>query len=223
MSSSFHIGWSSCSYPIEAGDLVRVAAEPPAGIPDSALPDDETILLIAPGRPDSLVRGRERVLAVAAADARAPVETRIVFIPSAAKWNLVATLVRTVRNRYRYHGTGVYHLGAGAIRALGLERAVRSIECPQPRRGEDRAAAMKKLVESLKSGGYDDSRPMNIMLCRTGGLADSIRQGHHRLSACIACGIDRVAAKFSAAGALPACLGGRRRLGARADAKETPR
>ena len=208
-----HVGWSSCCYPLEAADLARAAAEIPPDLPDAALPDDETILFIAPDRQDVLVRGKERVTRLAAAQRHATVDTRIVFVPSAAKWNLVATLVRVVRNRYRYHGTGIYHLSAKAIRALGLERTIRSIDNPQPRAGQDRAAAMKRLVESLRSHGYDDSRPLNIMLCRTGGCIDSLRQGHHRISACLDCGIDRVAVQFSAAGALPALLGRRRRLG----------
>ena len=62
---------------------------------------------------------------------------------------------------------------------------------------------MARLLESLKRDGYRDDKPIVVMLCRTGGLVDSLRQGHHRVSACLACGIDRMAVEFAAAGVAP--------------------
>jgi hypothetical protein len=131
------------------------------------------------------------------------VDVRVVFVPSAAKWNLAATLVRVFRNRYRYHGTGRYHISAAAVRTLGLERAIRTLENPNLRGKVDRHAKMRKLEESLRTRGYDDAKPINVMLCRTWGREDSIRQGHHRVSACLACGVPKMCVEFSAAGALP--------------------
>ena len=138
------------------------------------------------------------------------VPVRIVFKPSVPKWNLLAVLVRTFRNRYRFEGTGIYHISAQAVRDLKVERALRTLDNPQPRAGKDRAASMRRLAASLRTRGYDESKPINIQICRTGGRTDSLRQGHHRISACLACGVDRITVHFSAAGALPRGLGGNR-------------
>ncbi len=118
--------------------------------------------------------------------------------------------MRALRSKYRYHGTGVYHIAPKAIRAMGLERAVRTLDNPQQRKNKDRAASMKRLATSLRERGYDDARPISVHLCRIFGLRDSLRQGHHRISACLECGIERMAMGFCAAGALPRELGGRR-------------
>ena len=110
-------------------------------------------------------------------------------------------------NRYRYHCTGRYHIAAAAVRAMGLERAIRTLENPQKRGKADRLSKMRKLEASLRTHGYDDACPINIMLCRTGGRIDSLRQGHHRVSACLACGVPKMCVEFSAAGALPQVFG----------------
>ena len=65
---------------------------------------------------------------------------------------------------------------------------------------------MEKLEKSLREHGYDDNRPIVVMLCRSGGKIDSVRQGHHRVSACLACGVEKMTVEFAAAGALPACF-----------------
>ena len=210
-----HLGWSSRVYPLDAADFARTPDYDGPAIPDEALPDDAVILYIRPDEPDALLRGRAAIDAALRADASAVVPVRIVFKPSVAKWNLAATIVRVLRNRYRYTGTGVYHISANAVRAMGIERALRTVDNPQPRKNKDRQASMRRLMESLRTHGYDDARPINVMLCRTGGRIDSLRQGHHRVSACLACGIDRMAVHFSAAGALPAVFGRRNGVNAR--------
>lgn len=196
---AMHLGWSSHVYPLEAadfGDVPDYSGEP---ISADDLPPDPVILLIRRGRPDSLVRGRDEI----ARRAGGIVDVRVVFAPSVSRWNLLGTLVRVCRNRYRYHGTHAYHISAKAVRDMKLERAIRTIENPQARGGQDRAACMVRLLESLKRDGYRDDKPIVVMLCRTGGLADSLRQGHHRVSACLACGVDRMAVEFAAAGVAP--------------------
>ena len=198
-----HLGWSSCLYPLEACDFAAVPDYDGAPIPAADLPNDPVLLFLRKGRPDSLLRGRE----IVARAAGGTVDVRVVFVPSVAKWNLAATLVRVFRNRYRYHGTGRYHIAASAVRALGLERAIRTLENPHLRGKEDRHAKMRKLEASLRARGYDDAKPINVMLCRTGGKFDSLRQGHHRVSACLACGVEKMCLEFSAAGALPAVFG----------------
>ena len=194
-----HLGWSSHVYPLEAADFADVPDYVGEPISESTLPPDRVILLIRKGRQDSLVRGREEI----ARCAGGTVNVRVIFEPTVARWNLPGTLVRVSRNRYRYHGTHVYHISAKAVREMKLERAIRTIENPHGRSGQDRAASMIRLLESLKREGYCDDKPIVVMLCRTGGLEDSLRQGHHRVSACLACGIDRMAVEFAAAGVAP--------------------
>lgn len=200
-----HLGWSSKIYPLEAADLVTLPDYVGEPIPEAALPKDAVILFIRPDGPDALLRGRE---VLAAQDLRVAVPTRIVFKPSIAKWNLLATLFRVLRNKYRFVGTGVYHVSVQAIRNLKIERAIRTLDNPQPRAGKDRMASMRRLAMSLRTRGYDEKKPINVQICRTGGKTDSLRQGHHRISACIACGVDRITVHFSAAGAWPRELGG---------------
>lgn len=206
-----HLGISSYVYPLEAVDVARLADYDGEAIPEAALPDDDIIIYIRPDGPDVLLRGRALVTsAVATGDVQATVNVRVVFKPAIAKWNLLATLVRVLRNKYRYHGTGVYHIATQAVRDMGLERAIRTLDNPQLRKNKDRAASMKRLAESLRTRGYDDTRPINVQICRTMGRKDSLRQGHHRVSACLACGVARMAVSFCAAGAWPRELGGNR-------------
>lgn len=197
------LGWSSRTYPLDAADLVRLPDCDDAAIRERDLPDDAVILLVRRGSPDALVRGRGAV----AAAGNGTVDVRVVFAPSVAKWNLPFTLVRVLRNRRRFKSSGVYHIATDAIRQMGLERAVRTLEAPQMRGDESRRRArMSKLEKSLRERGYDDSRPINVMLCRSRGVHDSLRQGHHRISACVECGVPKMAIRFSAAGALPRSL-----------------
>ena len=193
------LGWSSHVYPLEAADFDDVpdyAGEP---IPAGELPPDRVVLLIRKGHPDSLVRGRDEI----ARQVGGTVDVRVVFVPSVARWNLFGILVRVCRNRYRYHGTHVYHISAQAVRSMKLERMIRSVDNPHARTGKDRVRSMSRLLESLKRDGYREDKPIVVMLCRTGGLVDSLRQGHHRVSACLACGVDRMAMEFAAAGVAP--------------------
>ena len=193
------LGWSSHVYPLEAADFGDVPDYSDEPISADDLPPDPVILLIRKGLPDSLIRGREEI----AKCAGGTVDVRVVFLPSAARWNLFGTLVRVCRNRYRYHGSRVYHISAKAVREMKIERAIRTTDNPQARAGKNRAASMDRLLTSLKRDGYREDKPIVVMLCRTGGLVDSLRQGHHRVSACLACGVDRMAVEFAAAGVAP--------------------
>ncbi len=201
-----HLGWSSCVYPLSADDFAAVPDYSGEPIPDCDLPDDEVVLFMGKGEEDSLLRGRE----VVRAHAGGTVGVRIVFRPNIPKWNIPAAVVRVFRNKYRFRSTNVYHIAAQSVREMGLERAVRTLDNPQLRANKDRMSSMERLRRSLETNGYDDARPIVVMLCRTGGRTDSLRQGHHRVSACLACGIDQMAVAFDAAGAVP---WGRSRIG----------
>lgn len=204
MSRLPHLGWSSHVYPLEAADLVSLPDYVGEPIPEEALPKDAVILFIRPDGPDALLRGRDRIEVAQNMGPRKTVLVRIVFKPSIAKWNLLATLIRSLRNRYRFKGTGVYHISAQVVRGLRVERALRTLDNV----GDGHEGKMDKLYTSLKEHGYRESRPINVQICRMGGRTDSLRQGHHRISACLACGVDRITVHFSAAGAWPRELGG---------------
>ena len=193
------LGWSSRTYPLRAADVAAAPDYDGAPIADADLPDDPVILLIRPDGPDALLRGR----AEAEAAGSGAVDVRVAFVPSIAKWNLLPVFVRFLRDKRRYEGSGIYHIATDAIRRMGLERAVRTLENPHRRGGVDRRAKMARLESSLRERGYDDSHPVNVMLCRTLGMEDSLRQGHHRISACLECGIPVMTVHFSAAAALP--------------------
>ncbi len=197
-----HLGWSSQVYPLDARDVARASDWEGPEMPAADLPSDPVILLIRPDGPDALIRGRSVV--EAAGDGT--VDVRVVFLPSVAKWNLPFMLLRFLRDRRRFKGSGVYHIAPEALRRLGVERAVRTLENPQQRRNCDRSEKMRSLEDSLRRNGYDDGKPVIVMLCRMRGVGDSLRQGHHRISACIAVGIPKIALRFSAAGTLPRCL-----------------
>ena len=193
-----HLGWSSCTYPLDASDFADVPDYDGPAIPAACLPSDEVVLLIAKGCPDRLLRGRARVLAAG----KGTVDVRVVFVPTIAKWNVPFAMIRSLRDRCRFKGTGVYHIAPQAVRRMRIERAVRTLDNPQSRGGVDRGKKMGRLEMSLRENGYDDTKPIDVMLCRSRG-DDSLRQGHHRISACLACGIPRMSIRFSAAAALP--------------------
>lgn len=193
-----HLGWSSRTYPLDAADLAR-APDGGRGIDPADLPDDEVVLYIRKDAPDVLLRGRDAVRRAGAGT----VDVRIVFKPEIAKWNLPFTLLRTLRNKRRFLSSGTYHIATAAIRQMGVERAVRTLGNPQRRENADRGSVMSQLAKSLRENGYDDTKPINVMLCRSSGCEDSLRQGHHRISACVECGVEKMAVRFSAAGALP--------------------
>ncbi len=192
-----HLGWSSCAYPLRAADFADVPDYDGPAIPADALPRDDVILLIRKDAPDALVRGREAI----AAAGEGVVNVRVVFVPTIGKWNIPCAMIRMCRDKRRFKSSRVYHIAPEAVRALRVERAVRTLENPHERSGVDRQAKMSKLEKSLRENGYDDARPIDVMLCRSRG-EDSLRQGHHRISACIAFGVPTMAIRFSAAAAL---------------------
>lgn len=194
-----HLGWSSNVYPLEVADVAAVPDYVGEPIPSEVLPNDAIVLYIRPDGTDAVLRGRHRLTAALAKGPRTAVSVRIVFKPSVPKWNLAATCIRVFRNRYRYKSSRLYHIAPQTVRDLGLERAIRT----RDNVGRGHESRMDPLYTSLRRTGYDETHPINIMLCRTRGHIDSLRQGHHRISACLEIGVPRVTVCFSAAGALP--------------------
>ena len=138
MSRLPHLGWSSHVYPLEVGDFAAVPDADGEPVPDAALPPDDVILFVRSDGPDVLLRGRARIAALLArGDPHATIPVRIVFRPSVSKWNLSSIFVRVLRNRFRFRSTGVYHISAARVREMGIERAIRTLDNPQLRKGED--------------------------------------------------------------------------------------
>ena len=61
---------------------------------------------------------------------------------------------------------------------------------------DQRKKQFNELKDSLTKNGFDDTHPMDIMLCRTLGVQDTLQQGHHRMMFCLDMGIKRVAVRF---------------------------
>lgn len=199
------IGKSSKVYPLEVGDLKLLPDCNDKEIAVSHFSDDEVVLLIEKNRKDRLLKGRKLIDCLNAEDT---VNVRVAFVPSVPKYFILPNFIRLLRNMFRYRGSNIYHISPTKLRNLGVERTIRNRSNAYRLKrlrynNEKRFARYDKLSESLKTNGYDDNKPMNVMICRQGGMIDSLRQGHHRISACIECGIERVSIRFSAAGYMP--------------------
>lgn len=209
-----------------SSEVYRLAAADLASLPDAVaavknMPSDEVILLIGkqklwidkqPRAVDMLLKGRNVVeQAVAAGKKYIPV--RIAFESRIHPLDFISPLIRVLRYKYCFHGTGIYHISPLEIRRLGIERNFRTADNaytfsnPKYQMPEDER---KKLYNDLKSSmlakGFDDRCPLDIMLCRNMGIQDTLNQGHHRMSIAVECNLPEVAVMFSAAGQSPLFL-----------------
>jgi len=213
-----NICYSSEVYKLDVDDLLC--------LPDSAeyiknLPDDEVILLIGkrrlwlndiPVEQDTLLKGRTAVL-VAKEQGQKYIPTRVAFESRIKPYDFISPLIRKLRYKHNLFSSNIYHIRPQEIRRLGLERNIRTAEnayiFSNPKYQMDatqRRQAYEELVESMKEKGFDDTFPLDIMLCRNMGVQDTLNQGHHRMSVAINCGIDRVSVEFCATGQSPKFL-----------------
>ena len=205
-----YIGYSSEIYDIEPQDLVSLD-DTPEDLTSAITSDEPVTVLIGNqklGTRDTLVRGRNLVeKALAANQNHIPV--RFCFISVIPRWHIIPLFLKKFRYQYKYFNSNIYHLSAGRLRELGLERGRRTAAnayaitnkrwvIPE----EERLKKYQALVDSLKNG-FSDDYPISIMLCRTCGAKDSIDNGHHRMGICIEMGIDRICTNFIAAGTAP--------------------
>lgn len=209
MKRNRHIGISSNTYPLEAGDIAKLPDYKGDDIDISHL-DDEIVILIRKNAPDTLLKGRTRIDKT---PSESTVEARIAFIPTVPKWFIFPNFIRALREKFRYKGSGTYHIAPQALRDLGVERAIRNRSNAYKLRQLkfDDAQCRNRyenLYNKIKTNGYDDSKPMTVMLCRKGGMVDSLKQGHHRMGVCLECGISRITIQFSAAGYMPSVIAG---------------
>lgn len=161
---------------------------------------------------DTLLKGRDAV-EKAIAEKTAYVPVRIAFIPKTGKYDFISPLIRVLRYKYKAYSSNIYHINPHEIRDKKIERSFRCEEnayqfsnpkYQMPK--EQRDKLYHQLKESMRTNGYDDRFPIDIMLCRNLGIQDTVNQGHHRMSVAIDCNIQRIAIMFSAAGQAPRFL-----------------
>ena len=117
-------------------------------------------------------------------------QVHIAFFRNRPAWDILAPFCRAFRNRFHAFGTNVYHIDPKKIREMNLERGKRTIEnayryAKWPLSDEQRQKQYNDLKNSLEKNGYDDKYPIEIMLCRSFGVKDTIYQGHHRIMFCV--------------------------------------
>ncbi len=198
--------FSSEIYPLDPKDLLVLEDTPDAPPIDS----EDVVLLLGnakTGQKDRLYQGR-KLLENAVAEGIPYVPVRIAFYSRRPKWDLLSPFIKKVRRRFYTKGIGVYHMDAHDIRRLGLERKIRTHEnaydfSKWDLPPEQREKQFNELRDSLKKKGFDDKSPLEIMLCRSMGIKDSLQQGHHRMMFCLEMGIDRVAVEFMAVSHAP--------------------
>jgi hypothetical protein len=207
MKKNRYIGFSSNTYLLEAGDITKLPDYMEDDIDLSALTDD-IVILIQKNKPDSLLKGRKALESI---NPKTLIDTRVAFIPSIPKWFIFPNFIRAYRERFIYRGSNVYHIQPQTIRDLRLERVIRNRSnayCLRQYKFDKNECDKKyeDLYNQIKTNGYDDSNPIFVMLCRKGGMVDSLKQGHHRMSVCLECGIPLITVKFLAAGYMPSFI-----------------
>ncbi len=212
------ICYSSEVYKLATADL---AALPDADYSIKNMPSDDVILLIGkqklwidkqPRAIDMLLKGRA-VVKQALADGKKYIPVRIAFETRMHPFDFISPLIRVLRYKYCFHGTGIYHISPLEIRRLGIERNFRTAENaytfsnPKYQMPEaERQKLYNDLKFSMQTKGFDDRFPLDIMLCRNMGIQDTLNQGHHRMSIAVECNLSDVAVMFSAAGQSPQFL-----------------
>lgn len=209
-----------------SSEVYNLAVEDILSLPDTSvsvqnLPKNEVIILIGKRVPwhdeipvvqDTLLKGRA-VVEKAKADGQAYVPVRIAFESRIKSYDFISPIIRSLRYKYNLYSSNIYHMRAQEIRDKKLERNLRTAEnaykFSNPKYQMDETLRRKTyddLVKSMTEKGYDDTFPLDIMLCRNMGILDTLNQGHHRMSVAIENGIERVAVEFCAAGQSPEFL-----------------
>lgn len=176
---------------------------------------DSVIVLIGDdkkGIKDTLLRGRFEI--ESAISEQVPfIPVRIAFVPRTKKYDFISPLVRKLRYKYKSFSSNIYHTDPLDIRRLKIERSFRTRENAYTfSKKAYRMCSTKRnemyenLFCSMKEKGFDDRFPIDIMLCRSLGVQDTVDQGHHRMSVAIDCKLERIAIRFGAAGSAPRFL-----------------
>jgi hypothetical protein len=201
---------SSELYLIEPQDIVALPGNDKF-FDGRKLKDDIVVIIgnSAKGERDALLKGRD-IAENAAASGKKHVKVRFAFKSNMPLLLRPLSIVKQIRKRYYYTGSNVYHTTATAIREMGIERAIRTIENSYEIRNpkwripeEERKNKYIVLSEKMRREGFSDEYPLGIMLCRSFGVVDTLHQGHHRISICLENNINRVAVRFMASARAP--------------------
>ena len=180
---------SQTVYPLKIDDLLALPNVVP---PPPAIKGKEIVILVGNRNkniPDRLYQGRDTLESLKSAG----IETapcHVAFFRNRPFWDLLSPFCRAYRNRFHAFGTAVYHINPQAVREMHLERGQRTKEnaylySKWPLSEQQRQKQYDDLKNSLMQNGFDDSYPVEIMLCRSLGVKDTVYQGHHRIMFCI--------------------------------------
>lgn len=220
-------GWSALSYPVATHSLQVLPVAKPTPLPprlQRALASGEPIVLLGRNRadpngvapqaqPDTLIAGLP-ILQRALDENRPFLPVRFAFHgydPSWLRWPL--HLCATYKRRVYYVGSHTYEIDFPAFQRLHLPRHTYTREtaylhCSRFRRRPpaDRLAEFDKLTASMSTNGFDPGQPLRVMLRRSFGLQDTLRDGHHRYAVAKTLALPRITLRFTFAGHAPQWL-----------------
>lgn len=219
------IVFSSEVYRIDPADILGLNEDKSISVPDSA---DDVIVLIGRNQTfwntseqkydvilrekDLLIKGKD-VVRKAVSEKTDFIPVRLAFIPGNSPFDLLSPMIRKLRYRIRFYGSNIYHLDPKDIRAMKIERTIKTRENaysftnPKYKMApEERNMEYSRLFNSIKENGFKDNDPLDIMLCRLSGSKDCVNNGHHRMGIALELGLNKVPVRFSAAGAAPKFL-----------------
>ena len=206
----YNIGLSSEIYQLDPTDLL-VLADSPDWCQKLTIKDEVVILLgdEKQHQSDTLLKGRQ-VVENALANKQDFIPVRLAFISRTGRFDVLSPLIRSLRYKHKSFSPNIYHTNPFDIRRLKIERSFRTREnaytfTKKKNQLEKtlRGKLYEELYQSMKKNGFDDHHPIEIMLCRSFGVQDTVDQGHHRMSVAIDCKLSRIAVRFGAAGKAP--------------------
>ena len=191
---------SSTVYPLLIDDLLCLPDVDPAA---EKIKGCDVVILIGnkdKNIPDRLYQGRDK-LEKLKAEGQTIVQTHVAFFRNRPAWDLLSPFCKAFRNHFHAFGTKIYHISPKTVREMGLERGQRTQQTAYcyakwPIPEEQRKKFYNDLKNSLEQNGYDDRYPIDIMLCRSFGVKDTINQGHHRVMFCVDMQIPQMSIRF---------------------------
>ncbi|OXU15007.1 hypothetical protein [Sedimentisphaera salicampi] len=197
---------SSETYKLAPEDLASLPAHSDADKLAIRFSEEVAVLIgnAQKGESDYLIKGKAKA-EQALSHGIEYVDARIGFQNNMPPFLRFLSMFKFARQKFKYSSSGIYHISAGEIRRMGIERGIRNrenaygIRNPKWRIPESqREGKYKELSREIRENGYKDEYPISIMVCRSFGVLDTLDQGHHRISICLEQGVDRMAVEFRA-------------------------
>jgi hypothetical protein len=185
-------GYSSEIYNVEVDDILNLE-----DYTDPKVKAKSAISVLITDDGDKLLSGRD-IVEQAVKNKQSHVPVQFVFKMKYPAYKLHITLIKKLRDPKTIFGSNIYHINPQDIRDMDIERAFRTLE--NTNQYIPTVQEYKKLENSILENGYDDTWPMDIRLCRSFGVQDTLNQGHHRMGILIEHNITRASFKFSAVG-----------------------